>query len=125
MVFLYADDLGYGDLACYGSPVAETPRLDRFAREGTRFMQFYVSNCVCSPTRASAITGHFPSRHRIFSHIAFFEMNRERNMPDWLERHGTVPAACTPAVRLPHGHDWEMASWRRKRAEVELRQNCH
>ena len=76
VVFLYADDLGYGDLACYGSPVAQTPRLDRLARDGTRFIQFYVSNCVCSPTRASAITGHFPSRHRIFSHIAFFEMNR-------------------------------------------------
>jgi len=85
VVFLYADDLGYGDLACYDSPVAQTPRLDRLARDGTRFMQFYVSNCVCSPTRASAITGHFPSRHRIFSHIAFFEMNRERNMPDWLD----------------------------------------
>jgi arylsulfatase A-like enzyme len=50
IVFFYADDLGYGDLACYGSPVAQTPRLDQLAAEGTRFTQFYVSHCVCSPT---------------------------------------------------------------------------
>ena len=85
IVFFYADDLGYGDLACYGSPVAQTPRLDALAREGTRFTQFYVSHCVCSPTRASAITGHFPGRHRIYGHIAFFEHNRRRKMPDWLD----------------------------------------
>ncbi len=85
IVFLYADDLGYGDLACYGSPVAETPRLDALARQGTRFTQFYVSHCVCSPTRASAITGHFPSRHRIYGHLAFFTYNQRRKMPNWLD----------------------------------------
>ncbi|NQT14154.1 MAG: sulfatase-like hydrolase/transferase, partial [Planctomycetes bacterium] len=85
VIFFYADDLGYGDLACYGSEVAQTPRLDSLAREGTRFTQFYVSHCVCSPTRASAITGHFPGRHRIYGHIAFFEYNRRRKMPDWLD----------------------------------------
>ncbi len=85
IVFFYADDLGYGDLACYGSKAAQTPRLDRLAREGTRFMQFYVSHCVCSPTRATAITGHFPARHRIHGHIAFFSANKSRQMPDWLD----------------------------------------
>jgi len=85
IVFFYADDLGYGDLACYGSQAAQTPRLDALAGEGTRFTQFYVSHCVCSPTRASAITGHFPGRHRIYGHIAFFETNRRRKMPDWLD----------------------------------------
>ena len=85
IIFFYADDLGYGDLACYGSQLAQTPRLDALAREGTRFTQFYVSHCVCSPTRASAITGHFPGRHRIYGHLAFFEQNRRRQMPDWLD----------------------------------------
>lgn len=85
IIFFYADDLGYGDLACYGSPVAQTPRLDQLAGEGTRFTQFYVSHCVCSPTRCSAITGHFPGRHRIFGHIAYFRANRNRGMPDWLD----------------------------------------
>jgi len=85
IVFFYADDLGYGDLACYGSPVAQTPVLDQLAAEGTRFTQFYVSHCVCSPTRASAITGQFPSRHRIFGHLAYLSYNQSRKMPDWLD----------------------------------------
>ena len=85
IVFFYADDLGYGDLACYGSPVAQTPVLDQLAREGTRFTQFYVSHCVCSPTRSSAITGQFPSQHRIFGHLAYLSSNRARKMPDWLD----------------------------------------
>ncbi len=85
IVFFYADDLGYGDLACYDSSVAQTPVLDQLAREGTRFTQFYVSHCVCSPTRSSAITGQFPSRHRIFGHLAYLSSNRARKMPDWLD----------------------------------------
>jgi N-acetylgalactosamine-6-sulfatase len=85
VVFLYADDLGYGDLACYGSPVAQTPRLDALAAEGIRFTQFYVSHCVCSPTRCSAITGHYPSRHRIYGHLAHLASNKARRMPDWLD----------------------------------------
>ena len=100
VVFLYADDLGYGDLACYGSPVAQTPRLDSLAAEGTRFTQFYVSHCVCSPTRCSAITGQFPSRHRIYGHIAFFESNHRRQMPDWLD----VTAPSLPTALQQAGY---------------------
>lgn len=85
VVFFYADDLGFGDLACYGSDVAQTPRLDQLASEGTRFTQFYVSHCVCSPTRASAITGQFPGRHAIYGHLSHFASNRKRKMPNWLD----------------------------------------
>lgn len=85
IVFFYADDLGYGDLACYGSEQAITPNLDQLAEQGTRFTQFYVSHCVCSPTRTSAITGQFPSRHRIYGPLGFFEKNRKWHMPDWLD----------------------------------------
>lgn len=84
ILFLLADDLGYGDLGCYGSDVAQSPRLDQLAAQGTRFTQFYVSHCVCSPTRASAMTGQFPSRHRIFGHLSFLADNKKRHMPDWL-----------------------------------------
>jgi len=104
IVFFYADDLGYGDLACYGSPVAQTPRLDRLAQEGTRFTQFYVSHCVCSPTRCSAITGQFPGRHRIFGHLAFFTSNRKRNMPDWLD----VEAPSFPRALQAAGYQTAM-----------------
>src|SRR5262245_11676878 len=75
IVFLYADDLGYGDLHCYGRTRAQTPRLDRLAEQGTRFTQFYVSHCLCSPTRSSALTGQFPSRHRIYAHLSALDAN--------------------------------------------------
>ena len=61
IILIYADDLGYGDLGCYGSS-NETPNLDRMAREGTRFTQFYSANPVCSPSRAALLTGRYPTR---------------------------------------------------------------
>jgi N-acetylgalactosamine-6-sulfatase len=59
IVFLLADDLGWGDLGCQGHPYARTPHLDRLAKEGTRFQQFYVSGVTCCPSR----TGFMTSRH--------------------------------------------------------------
>ncbi|MCE5311066.1 MAG: sulfatase-like hydrolase/transferase, partial [Acidobacteriales bacterium] len=61
VVMIYADDLGYGDLACYGSRLS-TPNLDRMASEGVRFTQFYSANPVCSPSRAALMTGRYPTR---------------------------------------------------------------
>jgi len=51
IVFIMADDLGYGDLGCYGQETIETPRLDAMAREGMRFTQHYAGNTVCAPAR--------------------------------------------------------------------------
>jgi N-acetylgalactosamine-6-sulfatase len=62
IVFMFADDLGYGDLACYGHPYAKTPALDRLAKEGTRFTQFYVTGVTCNPSRTGLMTGLFPAR---------------------------------------------------------------
>ena len=61
VILILADDLGYGDLSCYGSPI-QTPNLDRMAREGARFRQFYSASPVCSPSRASLMTGRYPTR---------------------------------------------------------------
>lgn len=59
-VVIYCDDLGYGDLSCFGSPDIKTPHLDALARDGVRFTNWY-SNCpVCSPSRASLLTGRYP-----------------------------------------------------------------
>ncbi len=62
LVVLFADDLGYGDLACYGHPTIRTPHLDRMAAEGMKFTQFYSAAPVCTPSRAALLTGRLPVR---------------------------------------------------------------
>lgn len=61
-VFILADDLGYGDLACYGAADIRTPRIDRLAREGVRFTRFYSNGPECSPTRTAFLTGRYQQR---------------------------------------------------------------
>jgi arylsulfatase A len=65
VVFILADDLGWRDLGCYGSGFYETPNLDRLARESVRFTNAYAACPVCSPTRASILTGKYPARLHI------------------------------------------------------------
>ena len=62
VIIIFADDLGYGDLGCYGSKINQTPTLDKMADEGKKFSNFYVSSPVCSPSRASLMTGCYPQR---------------------------------------------------------------
>lgn len=61
IVFIFADDLGYGDLASYGHPYAQTPNLDKLASEGTRFQRFYVTGVTCSPSRTGFLTSRHPA----------------------------------------------------------------
>ncbi|QGJ69940.1 N-acetylgalactosamine-6-sulfate sulfatase [Planctomycetales bacterium 10988] len=85
VVFIYADDWGYGDLSCHGHPGIKTPNLDQLAKEGVDYQQFTVCNPVCSPSRTAIMTGHFPARHRIHQAISGPEKNKSRGMPDWLD----------------------------------------
>ena len=62
IILINCDDLGYGDLGCYGSTLNRTPALDAMAAEGTRFTDFTMASSVCSPSRASLLTGCFPPR---------------------------------------------------------------
>jgi uncharacterized sulfatase len=57
IIFILADDLGYGDLGCYGQKLIQTPVLDRMAAEGIRFTQFYAGSTVCAPSRSVLVTG--------------------------------------------------------------------
>lgn len=96
-IFLFCDDMGWGDLPCYGhrSVLAhggwtvrgelKMPQLDRMAREGTRFTQFYVASGVCSPSRAGIMTGQFPSRLGIHDYLSSAELNEKRGVVDYLD----------------------------------------
>ncbi len=62
VVVIFCDDLGYGDLACFGHPTIATPNLDRMASEGQKWTEFYVAASVCTPSRAALQTGRYPIR---------------------------------------------------------------
>jgi len=69
VVFILCDDLGYGDLSCYGHPIIQTPCLDALAQEGVQLTDCYASAPVCSPSRAGIMTGRTPTRCRIMDWI--------------------------------------------------------
>ncbi|MCH1408600.1 MAG: sulfatase-like hydrolase/transferase, partial [Verrucomicrobiales bacterium] len=76
IVFIMADDLGYGDLGCYGCGDILTPNLDRLASEGIRFTDFYANASVCSPTRIAFLTGRYQQRFGMDNALYYQEMGR-------------------------------------------------
>ncbi len=111
IVFIYADDLGFGDLACHGHPHIKTPNLDRLSREGTDFRSFTVVNPVCSPSRTGIVTGQFPSRWGVHQHFASHSQNVERHMPDWLDpKAPLLPRMLKQAgYRTAHYGKWHLS----------------
>jgi arylsulfatase A-like enzyme len=84
VILILADDLGWTDLACFGSDLHETPHLDRLAREGMKFTQNYSACTVCSPTRAALMTGKYPARLHITDWIpGAMPDNPKLLVPDW------------------------------------------
>jgi len=71
VILIFADDQGYGDLGCFGSPTIKTPNIDRLAREGRRFTSFMVASSVCTPSRAALLTGCYPKRIGLHEHVLF------------------------------------------------------
>jgi len=66
-IVIFCDDLGYGDLGSFGNPAIQTPNLDRMAREGQKWTQFYSADPVCTPSRAGLLTGRYPVRNGMTS----------------------------------------------------------
>ncbi len=81
VIILFADDLGYGDIGCYGSPVIRTPNLDRMAAEGLRFTDFYSAAEVCTPSRAALLTGRLPIRSGMCGDRRVLFANSEGGLP--------------------------------------------
>ena len=100
IIFIFADDWGWGDLSCHGHPYIKTPNIDRLAKEGTDFTRFTVASGVCSPSRAAVMTGHFPARYNIDGHFAWVPSNKKRGMPDWL----SMDAPLLPRILQKAGY---------------------
>ena len=126
IVIFLADDLGYGDLGCYGHPIIQTPNLDSFAKQGTRLTQCYAACAVCSPSRSAILTGRTPYRNGVFtwipegreihlrtSEIALPKLLKERgyatcHVGKWhLNGHFNKPTQPQPN---DHGYDWWLAT---------------
>ncbi|MGH9657528.1 MAG: sulfatase-like hydrolase/transferase [Bryobacteraceae bacterium] len=90
IVLIYCDDLGWGDLGCYGNRIIQTPNLDRLAARGTRFTDFHSTSPVCSPARAAVLTGHYPQRYGI----------HHADLPESLPRYGLPETCVTVAEAL-------------------------
>ena len=103
IVFIFADDWGWGDLSCHGHAWLKTPNLDRLASTGIDFQQFNVLNPVCSPSRTAATTGLFPARFCIHQHFAPGQ-NTERGMPDWLDPRAPTLARFLKGAGYRTGH---------------------
>ncbi|MCM8534863.1 MAG: sulfatase-like hydrolase/transferase [Lentisphaeraceae bacterium] len=112
IVFIFADDWGWGDLSCHGHPYIKTPNIDRLAQEGTDFTRFTVASGVCSPSRTSVMTGHFPARYSIDGHFAWVPNNQKRGMPDWLDTKAPLlPRMLQKAgYRTAHFGKWHLSN---------------
>lgn len=85
VVFILADDQGWGDSARAGHPYARTPHLDRLAADGTVIENFYANGPVCSPSRAAFMTARYPARLGFHHITSTLSVNAQRRVPDWLD----------------------------------------
>ncbi|MCP5542010.1 MAG: sulfatase [Akkermansiaceae bacterium] len=120
LLFIVADDLGWADLACHGNDLHETPNLDRLAAEGVRFTDNYAASPVCSPTRASFLTGRFPARLRmtIWREAALERGKRKLLEPVCLD---SLPLEETTLAEILRGagyHCAHIGKWHLGRAEA-------
>lgn len=112
IVLILADDLGYGDLSCYGAKKISTPAIDKMASEGMRFTNAYVSSSLCSPSRYSIMTGRYPWRTRLeYGVLKNYEkplIEPDRTtLASLLKRNGYY-TACIGKWHL--GLDWQLNS---------------
>lgn len=85
IIFIFADDFGWGDISLHGHPDIRTPNIDRLAKEGSEFYQFSVSNPTCSPSRAAVMTGQYPARNNVHRHFSGLDHHMNFSMADWLD----------------------------------------
>ena len=106
LLFLLVDDLGWADIGCFGSHFYETPNIDRFAETGMRFTQAYAAGSVCSPTRASILTGRHPVRLDITDWIPG-QSNQDHNRLLHPEDRYELPLSETTLAEVLKSHDYQ------------------
>jgi arylsulfatase A-like enzyme len=114
IIFILADDLGPGDISCYGGTLVKTPNIDKLAKEGSRFDSYYVASPVCSPSRCALITGQFPARWQITSYLAEKARNRGAEQADFLDpKAPSLPRQLKQAgYRTAHFGKWHLGGGR-------------
>lgn len=114
IIFLLTDDMGYGDVGCYGGDFVPTPNIDRLAAEGTRFRQFYVASPVCSASRTAFLTGMYPARWHITSYLQTRAGNRKCEQADFLDPAAPSIARVLKQAGYATGHfgKWHMGGGR-------------
>ena len=114
MVVVFIDDMGWSDFSCFGNIEAETPAIDRLAREGIAFEQFYVNSPICSPSRVAISTGQYPQRWRITSYLAHRQLNESRGIAQWLDPKAPMLARSLKQAGYATGHfgKWHMGGQR-------------
>ncbi|WFB34891.1 sulfatase [Kiritimatiellota bacterium B12222] len=111
IVFILCDDLGWMDLTCYGSSFYETPQLDRLAKKGIRFTEAYASCPVCSPTRASVMTGKYPATVGITQYIGGHNVGALCDVP-YFDRLPSSEHTLPTVLKEEGGYQtWHVGKW--------------
>lgn len=114
IILILTDDMGFGDVGCYGGRFAPTPNLDRMAAEGTRFMQYYSASPICSPSRTGILTGMYPARWRITSYLQTSKGNAACGQADFLDPKAPSLARTVKEAGYATGHfgKWHLGGGR-------------
>ena len=114
IIFILTDDMGYGDVGCYGGKFVPTPCIDRLAAEGIKFMQYYSASPISSPSRAGLLTGIHPGMWNITSYLQTRKGNSDAEMADFLNPEAqTLPRALKAAgYKTAHFGKWHVGGGR-------------
>lgn len=120
IIFIFADDWGYGDISAHGSTWVETPHIDQMISEGMDFANFTVNSPVCSPSRVAVMTGQFPARQSIHQHFQGWKAHVKRGMPDWMDPNDiSLPREFQKAGYVTgHFGKWHLG-WKAKDGPIE------
>ncbi|MDX1928619.1 MAG: sulfatase-like hydrolase/transferase [Pirellulaceae bacterium] len=113
-IVVLIDDMGWSDLSCFGNAAVKTENIDRLAKEGIRFTNFYVNAPICSASRTAITTGQYPQRWRISSYLSNRKDNVRRGMANWLEPNAPTLARMLKGAGYATGHfgKWHMGGQR-------------